>query len=82
MSARRNEPCPCGSGLKHKHCCEGKQTGFTMSRWSAAIAVIVLLSGLIIAAMSFTRSDSDAAGPPPGPAPAGKVWSPEHGHYH
>jgi hypothetical protein len=53
-----------------------------MSRWSAVIAVIVLLSGLIIAAMSFTRGDSDLAGPPPGPAPAGKVWSPEHGHYH
>src|SRR5687767_8834637 len=22
------------------------------------------------------------AAEPPGPAPAGKVWSPEHGHYH
>ena len=21
----RNEPCPCGSGKKYKHCCEGKQ---------------------------------------------------------
>src|SRR5271157_885703 len=20
----RNEPCPCGSGRKYKHCCEGK----------------------------------------------------------
>jgi predicted TPR repeat methyltransferase len=23
---KRNEPCPCGSGLKHKKCCEGKAT--------------------------------------------------------
>jgi hypothetical protein len=54
-----------------------------MSRWSAVLVAIVLISGLVIAAMAFTRSsDSDLAGPPPGPAPAGKVWSPEHGHYH
>ena len=25
---------------------------------------------------------SSAQGRPPGPAPAGKVWSPEHGHWH
>jgi tetratricopeptide (TPR) repeat protein len=26
----RNDPCPCGSGKKHKHCCQGKdaQAGF------------------------------------------------------
>lgn len=23
----RNEPCPCGSGKKYKHCCMNKQTG-------------------------------------------------------
>jgi len=23
----RNEPCPCGSGLKYKRCCLGKQAG-------------------------------------------------------
>ena len=28
-SVGRNEPCPCGSGKKHKHCCLGKQ----QERW-------------------------------------------------
>ena len=23
--AGRNDPCPCGSGKKHKHCCWGKE---------------------------------------------------------
>jgi Flp pilus assembly protein TadD len=26
MSVGRNEPCPCGSGSKFKHCCHGKGT--------------------------------------------------------
>lgn len=25
MSAGRNDPCPCGSGRKYKHCCLGRQ---------------------------------------------------------
>ena len=24
MKIGRNDPCPCGSGYKYKHCCEGK----------------------------------------------------------
>jgi len=24
----RNDLCPCGSGLKHKHCCQGKRLFF------------------------------------------------------
>ncbi len=27
MSAGRNDPCPCGSGKKFKHCCHGKASG-------------------------------------------------------
>jgi uncharacterized protein len=26
-NAARNDPCPCGSGRKYKHCCLGKPTG-------------------------------------------------------
>ena len=26
MSVGRNDPCPCGSGKKFKHCCQGKST--------------------------------------------------------
>jgi uncharacterized protein YecA (UPF0149 family) len=24
LRIRRNDPCPCGSGKKHKHCCMNK----------------------------------------------------------
>lgn len=37
------------------------------------------------AATSTAVTDTPAAQPgpqPPGPAPAGKIWSPEHGHWH
>lgn len=27
MKPGRNDPCPCGSGRKYKHCCEAKQSG-------------------------------------------------------
>ena len=26
MKARRNDPCPCGSGKKYKHCCYAKDS--------------------------------------------------------
>ncbi len=29
MKTGRNEPCPCGSGKKYKHCCMGKIIPFT-----------------------------------------------------
>ena len=71
MATGRNEPCPCGSGKKFKHCCEGKQASATSSRLLiAAIAAVVLVA--ILAMMSNSREGS---------AP-GRVWSPEHGHYH
>jgi hypothetical protein len=71
MATGRNEPCPCGSGKKFKHCCEGKHGSATSSRLLiAAIAAVVLVA--ILAMMSNSRE---------GTAP-GRVWSPEHGHYH
>jgi len=27
MKPGRNDPCPCGSGKKYKHCCQSKETG-------------------------------------------------------
>ena len=29
VAAGRNDPCPCGSGLKYKKCCLGKVSGAT-----------------------------------------------------
>ena len=78
MSVGRNDPCPCGSGKKHKHCCAGKANRSKDSVWTSVLVALVLLGGLLIAGVAFTRSgDEGSAAPPPG-----KVWSEEHQHWH
>ena len=75
VKAGRNELCPCGSGKKYKRCC---QTKARSSRGSVVLMVVVgaiVVGGL---AAAFSAWNDDAA---PANAP-GRVWSPEHGHYH
>ena len=54
MSTGRNDPCPCGSGKKHKHCCLGKGDLATQARNRnftifAVVAVAAgVLSGMIV----------------------------------
>lgn len=72
----QNATCPCGSGKKYKKCCTTQAAGVE-SFWSKAtlwIFGIVLLGGIILVVLAFL---SDDGAPPPG-----KVWSPEHGHWH
>ena len=76
----RNTPCPCGSGKKYKNCHmkeqaskSGKNKAFIM----AAIIIILTAVGIFFA---FINSKNYNGGP--GPAPDGKVWSAEHGHWH
>lgn len=94
MRIGRNEPCPCGSGKKFKVCCEGKQS----TRKASLGLIVLVCTILAIAAAGVIASIRDAkeapvaAGSggqvniprpqPPGPVPPGKVWSPEHGHWH
>lgn len=92
MNVGRNEPCPCGSRKKFKTCCEGKNA----RRVSRGLIFLLVTMGAIAAVglvASIPRDENPraqvAAAPPntprpqpPGPAPAGKVWSPEHGHWH
>ncbi len=69
----RNDDCPCGSGRKYKHCCEQKagRPG-TGARILLALVIAVAVFGIVLA---FTaRTDPASA--------TGRVWSPEHGHYH
>ena len=67
----RNNPCPCGSGLKFKQCCERKHD--QMSRVSlVAIAGVVLAVGVVLV-YNFTTERG---------AGARQVWDPDHGHYH
>ena len=65
----RNDACPCGSGKKFKHCCALKKDSFP-SGLIALLIVGALLAGLIVSVTSARSTNS------------GRVWSPEHGHYH
>jgi hypothetical protein len=78
MNAGRNEPCPCGSGKKHKHCCAGKTPWYREPKWTGALVALVLLGGLFLAGIAFTEAGDDADGA----ATPGRVWSEEHQHWH
>lgn len=80
-STGRNEPCPCGSGSKYKHCCEQKDKQPFMSRTGLimGLAVALVLAGGVAAFFNDSSSGSDNTG---SSSTAGKVWSAEHGHYH
>lgn len=67
----RNDTCPCGSGKKFKHCCALKTTGAIPSR-----LILLAVAGVILAGILVLWSNARE-----GPN-AGRVWSPEHGHYH
>lgn len=80
MSQRRNDPCSCGSGLKYKNCCENQPTRTQWTRYAAGVALaLVVAVGLVMAIMDWAGREP---GPPQGPAPDGKIWSEEHGHWH
>jgi len=67
----RNEPCPCGSGKKHKRCCADGP--------AKAKTVTVMLIGLLLAALAGLVVAVWA--PRSGVSPS-QVWSAEHGHWH
>lgn len=74
--AGRNDGCPCGSGKKFKKCCaatERRRTRF-------ATVFILLVAGAVLGAIAYSVSSvgEDASMTPS----AGRVWSPEHGHWH
>jgi len=75
----RNDPCPCGSGLKYKKCHEGKDAE-KPSR--PGILTLVLLGVLVVGGatavvISFARGGGTTRTGRPG-----QVWSSEHGHWH
>ena len=68
----RNEPCPCGSGRKHKNCCERRARGFG----AGTRVALLILAGAIAAAFLFGIASRDEG------TGQGRTWSAEHGHYH
>lgn len=74
----RNDPCPCGSGLKYKRCHEGKDVEKPASSSLLLMAVLALLiaGGAVAVVIGVARGGSDAG------SSRRRVWSPEHGHWH
>lgn len=71
----RNDPCPCGSGEKFKRCCDAKPRGVDRrSRVMLAVLAAFIAAAIVFLVVSIT-GDGDGG-------EAGRVWSPEHGHYH
>ncbi|MDP6684311.1 MAG: SEC-C metal-binding domain-containing protein [Candidatus Marinimicrobia bacterium] len=71
---RRNDPCHCGSGKKYKNCHQ-KYAGKFGKNWVYIIGAVVIAGILLVIYILFSSGVTD--NPPPG-----KVWSPEHGHWH
>ncbi len=75
MSIGRNEPCPCGSGLKYKKCCINKQ-----GKRPVYYTLLLIFGGMILL-VSFVlvvqsiRNFEQSSG-------SKQVWSEEHQHYH
>ncbi|HOX43305.1 MAG TPA: SEC-C metal-binding domain-containing protein [Myxococcota bacterium] len=42
----RNEPCPCGSGKKYKHCCLHQESSQPTRRFKGVMVVLAVLSVL------------------------------------
>ena len=87
----RNDPCPCGSGKKYKSChmnAESAKGGKSKALMIGLLFFIFLIIGILgfyFKTPTSTPGNSNqfTPGPPPdGPAPPGKVWSYQHGHWH
>jgi hypothetical protein len=81
MKVGRNDPCPCGSGKKHKHCCAARAQKRADTRDSLAKGIFFIVGPLaaivvvaVVAATLFGRSVGDDGLP--------RVWSAPHGHWH
>lgn len=74
----RNDPCPCGSGKKYKHCCMKSTSWIPSSIQSYLFTGLTLAVGLGLAGVMFSQcGTADRPDCPPG-----QVWSEAHGHCH
>ena len=96
MKLKRNEPCHCGSGKKYKHCHEATKNTKSNQYVIIGIIAVVFLAIIFInsdssssnqnvpvtASPLLNQGGTSSKSKPSGPAPPGKVWSQEHGHWH
>tara|TARA_B100001245_G_C22772923_1_gene373579 strand:- start:344 stop:781 length:438 start_codon:yes stop_codon:yes gene_type:complete len=91
----RNDACHCGSGKKYK-ACHGLSSDKSSQQWIIAAVIILIILWFFFyepepvvttptinpLQNSLIPQSNNELSLPPGPAPPGKVWSPEHGHWH
>lgn len=53
---KRNQPCPCGSGKKYKHCHLGKVTP-EVARKRLVLPALIVVAGLVAAVLIWMRSE-------------------------
>ena len=80
MKVGRNDPCPCESGKKYKHCCAREQERQAALRDSIGKAVFwvfgpLVVIGIVAISISALRGPQASEG-------ARRVWSAAHGHWH
>jgi hypothetical protein len=74
----RNDPCPCGSGKKYKHCCRGQDSWYQdKTVMGIGIGVFLLLGMLMLGMLVSNQFGTDRP-----ECPDGQVWSEAHGHCH
>ena len=81
MKVGRNDPCPCGSGKKNKHCCAARAQRRTEVRDSVARGLFYILGPLAIV-LALAVSISALRGGRVGEDGLERVWSAQHGHWH
>lgn len=74
----RNDPCPCGSGNKYKHCCRGRTPWYkNKTMMGIALGAFLIVGLLLIGSLVSNQFGSSQPDCPPG-----QVWSEAHGHCH
>jgi len=94
MKIGRNDPCHCGSEKKFKHCHQKKNLKNNNQNILIGVFVIAIIVFFIIDSSTNSQSNIIPSNTltntnnlisktkPSTPAPPGKVWSEEHGHWH
>ncbi len=94
MKIGRNDPCHCGSEKKFKHCHQKKNLKNNNQNILIGVFVIAIIVFFIIDSSTNNQSNIVPSNTltntnnlipkakPSTPAPPGKVWSEEHGHWH
>lgn len=59
MTVGRNDPCPCGSGLKYKKCCQNKKRTLSAKVMGTSSKAASLMGRVKAAAPAFKMTDRD-----------------------